>query len=80
MAVPRGLDGHNNAAQHNRGDNNSIFTSWTRSKNVARKFGRRKGKGGVLLTKKFKKSRVVTSPDKFKEQEVLVPGIVTGQV
>jgi len=42
MAVPRGLDfGHNNPIEHNRGDNNSIFTSWTTTKSMARYFHQR---------------------------------------
>jgi hypothetical protein len=76
MAVPWGLEGgHNNPARHNAGDNYSIFTSWTRTKKIAKAFA---GKGGIVLIKKFKKSQTLESPDKFNEGEVLIPGIVTG--
>ena len=39
---------------------------------------KRHGAGGIILTKKFKKSRTVPSIDAHHEQEVLIPGIVTG--
>jgi RHS repeat-associated protein len=79
MAVPRGLNnGHSNPNAHNAGNNNSIYTSWSKSKDVARSFANRKGYGGIVLTKKFKVSQTVPSIDKHKQQEVLVPGIVIG--
>jgi RHS repeat-associated protein len=79
MAVPRGLDGgHDDANKHNEGNNSSIYTSWTTDKQVARLFAGRRGFGGVILTKKFKKSETVKSNDKFKQKEVLIPGVVTG--
>jgi hypothetical protein len=38
----------------------------------------KQGWGGIILTKQFKKSEIVLSPDKFKQGEVLIPGIVSG--
>ena len=70
--------GSANADEHNLGDNNSIYTSWTIFKDVAEQFGSRKGKGGVILSKEFKMSEMVPSPDKFFQGEILIPGVVTG--
>ncbi|MCW3463666.1 RHS repeat domain-containing protein [Chitinophaga nivalis] len=79
MAVPWGLKGgHNDPIRHNEDQNFSIFTSWTISEKEAIKWANERGSGGVLLKKSFKISRVVPSPDRFDEKEVLVPGIVTG--
>lgn len=61
-----------------RVDVNSIFTSWTVYKSIAAFMAGRKGWDGIILTKKFNKSQLVLSPDKFRQGEVLVPGIVTG--
>jgi hypothetical protein len=42
---------------------------------VAAKFA---GPYGVVLVKRFYPSQLVPSPDKYNEQEVLVPGVVFG--
>ena len=78
IAVPRG--GNATPEEHNNGDNNSIYTSWSFWPQVADKFGGRKGPGGVVLTKTFEWNEVVPSLDKFGQGEVLVPGIVTGAI
>lgn len=38
----------------------------------------RRGWGGIILTKRFHKSQIVLSPDKFFQLEVLIQGIVMG--
>ena len=77
-AVPLGLDGgHNDPARHNGGDTHSIFTSWTFRPSVALKFA---GQYGVVLVQRFKLSSLFPSPDAFKEQEILVPGVIKAQV
>jgi RHS repeat-associated protein len=76
VAVPWG--GHSSVIDHNLGNNQSIFTSWTVYKNVAAKMAGRRGWGGVILSKRFKRSEVQLSFDKFMQGEVLVPGVVTG--
>jgi len=76
MAVPRfGDDPHNDPKRHNDGDVGSIFTSWTTRPSVAVE---KAGRYGVVLVKQFHIGQTVPSPDKHNEQEVLVPGIVTG--
>jgi len=76
MAVPRG--GTATAKQHNEGNNESIYTSWSIYRGVAEKFGGRKGPGGIVLVKSFHISETVPSIDKFQQGEVLIPGVVTG--
>ncbi|MEM6806001.1 MAG: RHS repeat-associated core domain-containing protein, partial [Bacteroidota bacterium] len=79
IATPLGITGgHSDPNRHNLGDNRSIFTSWTKIKTVANKFASKAGPGGVIMSKKFKLSQIVPSPDKFDEGEILVPGIVNG--
>lgn len=79
MAIPWGLNGgHSSPTKHNENENYSIFTSWTLSDKIAKGWATERGLGGVLLTKKFKLSQLVPSPDRFDELEVLVPGVVTG--
>jgi hypothetical protein len=78
MAVPRG--GSATPTEHNEGDNNSIYTSWSIYESVADKFGGRKGIGGVVLIKTFDVRQVIPSPDKFQQGEVLVPGVVSGAI
>jgi RHS repeat-associated protein len=75
IAIPVG--GHDSPKRHNDGDTDSIFTSWTTDIEVA------EGEAsyphpGVVLTKKFPRSRLVASPDEYQESEVLVVGPVTG--
>ena len=77
-AFPRGGDA--SPYEHNRGNNNSVYTSWTIYPEVADKFGGRKGPGGVVLTKSFPISKVVPSDDKYKQGEVLVKGPVSGAI
>lgn len=74
-ALPRG--GHATPAQHNEGDTRSIYTSWTTDISVAED-NAKYPTGGVILTKKFPRSRLVESPDVYEESEVLVVGPVYG--
>jgi RHS repeat-associated protein len=76
-AIPRG--GTASPQDHNEWDDTrSIYTSWTRSYEWAKYYANRNPGGGVILTAKIPKSRQVKSPDVYREQEVLVTGIVTG--
>lgn len=76
MAIPRG--GPATPKEHNEGNTNSIFTSWTANEGIAEKFASIHGYGGIVLTQKFPRSRLVTSPDRDRENEVLIGGPVTG--
>jgi hypothetical protein len=79
MAVPMGfLNGHDDPRRHNGGDINSVFTSWTINKGIAAMMAGRRGWGGIILTKRFHKSQITLSPDKFFQLEVLIRGIVSG--
>ncbi len=72
------VNGHSDPIQHNKGgglNTKSIYTSWTTRPVVA---VRSAGRYGVVLVKRFNASQLVASPDVHDEQEVLVPGIVTG--
>lgn len=77
-AVPR--SGNATPKQHNEGESRSNYTSWTIYPSVADKFGGRKGRGGVVLTKTFKWSEITPSPDKFQQGELLIRGVVTGAI
>lgn len=72
-AIPIG--GHDDPALHNAGYTASIFTSWTPNPAIAAGFA---GPGGVVLFKNINPRQIVPSPDAFREQEVLVIGVVTG--
>ena len=75
MAIPRG--GPATPEEHNDGDTDSIYTSWTTDISVAEDNAKYPD-GGVILTHKFPRWRLVKSPDKYGESEVLVVGPVTG--
>jgi hypothetical protein len=60
--------------------NNSIFTSWTSDIWVANFFANKKGKGGIILVKRFHFSELTLSPDIHKQGEFLVRGTVVGAV
>jgi RHS repeat-associated protein len=70
-----GDDPHNDPARHNDGDVGSIYTSWTYRPAVAVE---KAGPYGVVLVKRFSMSQLIFSPDKYKEREILVPGVVFG--
>ena len=74
IAKPRG--GHDDPITHNLGNTQSIFTSWTREKEIAE---RRAKKEGIILEKDFPtdENSLETTPDIYCEEEVLVRGIVT---
>ena len=85
VAIPLGEEGgHDDPDLHAKGNNNSIFTSWTTDKKVADKFARGSGGKypGVILSKKFKFGEAYPNTSqaaqKANEGEWLVPGIVTG--
>ena len=66
--------------EHNRGNNNSVYTSWTVSPWVANSFATNQGKtdNGVVLIKRFHISETTPSPDFMNQGEVLIKGIVKG--
>ncbi|MGH9169876.1 MAG: hypothetical protein ACRD0Z_03240 [Acidimicrobiales bacterium] len=73
-AFPRGGDA--NALEHNLGDTNSSFTSWTTDANIAKEFA---GSDGAILripNAAGSGYSLLTSPDLFGESEVLVQGNV----
>lgn len=77
VAIPLGIEGgHAEPATHNDGDSFSIYTSWTTQKSVAELFAWKGGAGGVVMTKRFKISETIYSPDHYGEGEVLIIGVV----
>lgn len=76
-ALPIG--GPASAIEHNLGNTNSNFTSWTSNPWVAYQFATNNYREhGVILAKRFNASEMVYSPDKFLQNEVLVRGPVIG--
>ncbi len=73
IATPRG--GHRNPYLHNKGDTMSEFTSWTTDRSVAERFA---GKDGVVLEMTVDKSKLISSPNRYSESEVLIQGPVSG--
>jgi len=65
-------------AEHNWGNTESNYTSWTTKESVAQKWAQVKGTEGVILEKQFIISETTPSLDKYNEAEILVKGIVTG--
>ena len=77
------IGGHADAALHNAGNNQSVFTSWTTDRATAFDFavGKYSGfdeAGGVLLQQRVPRSSLIRSPDAFGEFEVLRSGPVSG--
>ena len=66
------------AEKHNMGFNNSMFTSWTTSIDVANYSAFRRGPGGVILKQTFPVSRLSFFNRHVGEQEVQVFGPVSG--
>lgn len=64
------------------GDNYSIWTSWSASKEVARDFATRVAFGkavpGIIMSKKFRFSEASPNPFTLEEDEWLVPGVTYG--
>ena len=77
IARPKG--GTATPDDHNDGDTNSIFTSWTTNWQVAKDkaLDRDLGGWGVVLQKDFHLTEIVASPDAYFESEFLVRGLVT---
>jgi hypothetical protein len=79
LGIATPIGGHDDPILHNWGDNASVFTSWTVLSSVARIHASKvPPSNGVLLEKRFRLNEIIPSPDKYKEGEFLVPGIVTG--
>ena len=84
---PRG--GNASALEHNLGNTESIFTSWTTDIKVATNFALRPSGKGVILTADILKSKLVKSPNQktinliqspgkvISEAEILVKGNIT---
>ncbi len=72
-AYPRG--GNASPLEHNLGNTQSEFTSWTTDRNVAREFA---DEGGAVLERQFNPSEMIRSPDRYGESEILIRGPVTG--
>jgi hypothetical protein len=87
-AVPRG--GNATPDEHNAGNTNSDFTSWTTNPDVATNFALRPGGSGVVMETTVQASSTVASPSAanvnllqspgtvVNESEVLLKGPVTG--
>ena len=73
VARPRG--GTATPSQHNRGNTQSEYTSWTTDREVSAGFATNNG-AGVELKANVPKSRIVKSPDMYEESEVLVRGTI----
>jgi len=71
------IGGHDDPIEHNRGNTNSIYTSWTTRQGVAAWYALKAG-SGVVLDAWIRRSRVVESVDVFNEGEWLVIGPVFG--
>ena len=80
MGVATPIGGHENPEWHNLGNNRSVFTSWTSSIWLANFFANKTGKGGIILVKHFHESQLVTSPDKHRQNEFLIKGVVIGAI
>jgi len=80
VATPRG--GHSDSFVHNKGNNASVYTSWTVSPFQANHFATKQGRvsGGIVLIKKVHVSEITRSPDIYHQGEVLLKGIVTGAI
>jgi hypothetical protein len=90
IAIPRGYEQvattwgpHSDMEEHAGGDNLSIWTSWSSSKEKARDFATgtamyEKGIPGIIMSKTFRASEVVPNPYNTPESEWLIPGVVYG--
>jgi hypothetical protein len=76
IAIPWG--GPATAYQHNMGDNNSMYTSWSKSIDVANWCASRRGPGGIILKQSFSPIRLTNFNNYLGEQEMQVFGPVFG--
>lgn len=72
------MGGSATAYQHNMGDNNSMYTSWSKSIDVANWCASRRGPGGVILKQSFSPLRLTNFNNYPGEQEMQVFGPVFG--
>ncbi len=72
-APPRG--GHASAAEHNIGNTDSPYTSWTTNPKVADGYAGEKGAVLIVDLEDFEGSWEM-SPDVFREDEILIKGAV----
>ncbi|MEG0929128.1 hypothetical protein [Chryseobacterium sp.] len=84
------LQGKTTPAEHNGGNTNSNYTSWTKNKEVAKNYSLRPNGNGVILKKTVPVYKTVKSPSLknvnlkqtpgkiVNEQEVLLRGKVRG--
>ncbi len=90
IAIPNGFrqiattwGPHRDMEAHAGGDNLSIWTSWSTSKESAKDFATgvamyENGIPGIIMSKKFRVSEVVPNPYNPQEAEWLIPGVVYG--
>jgi hypothetical protein len=92
VAIPRGFEQvhtkwgpHSDMEAHAGGDNLSIWTSWSTSKETARDFAtgvamHMNGIPGIIMSKQFRASEVIPNPynPQAAEAEWLIPGVVYG--
>ncbi len=73
--IAKPLGRHTDVFRHNDGDTYSISTSWTSSLTQAIVKAQY---DGVVLKARIPNARLVRSPDRYMEAEVLVTGVVSG--
>ncbi|MEJ5104365.1 RHS repeat domain-containing protein, partial [Chryseobacterium sp. MYb328] len=90
IAIPNGFrqiattwGPHSDMEEHAGGDNLSIWTSWSSSKETAKDFATgvamyKNGIPGIIMSKKFKITEASPNPFTLGEAEWLVPGVVYG--
>ena len=71
--------GNATPAEHNAGNTNSNFTSWTKNPEVAKNFALRKNGNGVVLEANISKNSTVTSPSVKSVNLKQSPGTVVNE-
>lgn len=78
MGIVRPRGGLAGPREHNLGNTQSPFTSWTLMYDVAAEYAGPPGDGGVILRDCVDPSELVRSPDLLGELEVLRKGVIHG--
>ena len=74
--TPRG--GTATAAEHNAGNTNSPFTSWTTNQAVAENYALRPEGGGVVLQTRIPQSKMIKSPN-LKQVQLKTSGQIVSE-